>query len=118
MIWMGLDIAKGKPMQPQPSELFLGSIQRGYDRVVRFNKRVTPGDLWNEVIRECTILRGGFAKMFEWDPLRPNERRNRVKLIADCIAGGLVPGLVLAKDRRGREVVVRAVAAEAVPDAR
>jgi hypothetical protein len=103
-------------MQPQPSELFLTGIQRAYNRACRFNARVTCGDLWSQVISECTVVWGGLAKMFEWDdPHRPNDHRNRVKLIADCIIQGLVPGLALTKDARGRETVVRSAAAETVP---
>ncbi len=93
-------------MDPQPSQLFLGAIQRGFDRSARFHDHITVGDLWCQVLSECTMLPGGLARMFDWDPRRSNERRCRTDTIRRCIREGLVPGLALATDEYKREIVI------------
>jgi hypothetical protein len=93
----------------RPSELFLGAVCRGYDKTVKKHGRVSCSDIWNEIVAECLHMgQGGFSRMFNWDKTAGKAGVNRIRTIAECIAGGFVPGLALAKDGRGREIVVEA----------
>ena len=89
----------------KPSELFLGAIQRGYDKEKMPGKLVTCSDIWNQVVMECVRVQGGFITMFQWDKSKA-KTKNRIRTIAECIRRGHVPGLQLGEDERGREIVV------------
>ncbi len=88
----------------KPSEYFLGAILRGYDKSVAERGSASCADIWNYVCMECLRRTEGFLIMFEWDARKGNI--NRIGTIADCIKAGLVPGLELEQDERGRERVV------------
>lgn len=96
-----------------PSEAFLGAILRGYDKEKARRGVVTPADIWNEVVRECLTVRGGFTAMFSWDKTQSKSDVNRIGTIMDCISGGVVPGLCLAHDKRGKITVEKVAKGEA-----
>jgi hypothetical protein len=90
----------------EPSQLFLDSIHAGY-HIEAANREVTPSGIWNHVVWACLQRRKGFDEMFSWDVhLKASQKRNRIGDIADAIRQGLVPGLRLAINARGREIVV------------
>ena len=89
----------------KPSQHFLGAILRGYDAEVKKAGEVTCASIWDHVVIECMRERN-FAVMFEWDTSKA-QNINRIGTIAECIERGHVPTLSLAKNERGREVVVK-----------
>ena len=88
-----------------PSELFLEAIRHGFDIEKRAGRSATCSGIWNHIIKECLLERGGFTKMFEWDKSKA-KNRNCISIIAECLERGLVPGLRLGKDNRRREIVI------------
>lgn len=91
-----------------PSDYFLGAILRGYDaeRAAHPDKPVTPSAIWDQAVMECLRRgQGSFTTLFEWDTSRGAGRRNRIGTIAETIEAGLVPGLRLARDAKGRRIV-------------
>ncbi len=99
-------VGKGRTsMKSRPSDLFLGAILRGFDKEERSGKPVTCSGIWDQVCMECLRQTGGFLAMFEWDKRKASQ--NRIGTIADCIKGGMVPGLELYKNEKGREFVRR-----------
>ncbi len=93
-------------MKSQPSDLFLGAILRGFDKE-EYNGKVTCSGIWDQICMRCIRTPQGFVKMFEWDTSRGAANRNRIGTIADCIKGGMVPGLELYKNEKGCEFVRR-----------
>lgn len=92
----------------QPSEYFLGAILRAYDKAVEAERGpITPSTLWDYIVMECLRTRDGFKTMFRWDTSTAKSK-NRIRDIAECFERGLVPGLQLTYDERGRQVVGRA----------
>ena len=95
-------------MRNKPSEHFLGAILRGYDAEMRTGKPyIAPSGIWDRIVMEAFPVRGAFNTLFEWDPRKG--KVNRIGTIRDCIAKGYVPGLRLAKDAKGREIVEKVV---------
>jgi len=88
----------------KPSEYFLGAILRGYEKEYADKGEVACSGIWNQVVIECLRASGAFPTMFEWDKRKGNV--NRIGTIADCIRAGLVPGLRLEMNEKGRERVV------------
>ena len=84
----------------RPSEYFLGAILRAYDTAQAEGRQVTPSALWDYVVMEC-LRRGDFVTMFRWDTSTA-KNKNRIRDIAECLERGLVPGLRLGRDDRGR----------------
>lgn len=98
----------------EPSEHFLSAIRRGYDAEARTgNPAITASAIWDRIVMEAVPIRGEFERLFEWDGRKNSV--NRIGTIRDCISGGYVPGLRLALDAKGREVVlwIRRVEVEA-----
>ena len=91
-------------MQSQPSDLFLRSILRGYRTEAENGKIVTPSAIWDHIVILCLRTPGGFPLLFEWDKSKA-KNINRIGTIRQCIAEGLVPGLELVRDEKGREIV-------------
>jgi len=89
----------------KPSQHFLGAILRGYDAEAKKNGKVTCSGIWDHVVIEC-LREHAFETMFEWDTSKA-KNINRIGTIAECIERGHVPTLSLAKNERGREVVVK-----------
>ena len=90
----------------KPSQYFIGAILRGFDAETEKNGEVTCAGIWDHIVMECMRRQGGFEIMFEWDTSTA-QSKNRIGTIAECIRRGHVPTLSLAKNERGREVVVR-----------
>lgn len=90
----------------RPSEYFLGMILRAYDKARKneYGAHVTPSKIWNYVVMECLANRD-FVTPFAWDTSTA-KKKNRIRDIAECLKQGLVPGLELALDERGHEIVV------------
>lgn len=89
----------------RPSDRYLGAIVRAYRAAVKSGERpVTPSSMWDAVVIECLQSPGGFKQMFEWDSRKSGV--NRIRDIAEVIAAGLVPGLQLSEDERGKWVVI------------
>ena len=88
----------------EPSGYFLGAILRGYDAELEAGHVPTVSGIWNRVVMEC-IQRNAWETMFRWDTSKAKDGANRVRDIAECLHRGLVPGLELATDAKGREVV-------------
>ena len=88
----------------KPSEYFVGAILRGYDKEAHSGE-VTCSGIWNHVVMECFRQTGGFTFMFGWDTSKA-QNKNRIATIAESIRRGHVPGLRLAENERGREIVV------------
>ena len=88
----------------RPSEFWLGVILRAYDKAKRSRQPVTVSDIWTYICMEGAMDRS-FSLMFEWDKSTA-QHKNRVKTVAETIAGGWVPGLCLSKDESGYEVIV------------
>jgi len=92
--------------KPEPSQLFLDTIQAAYEQEALM-REVTPAGIWNYVVWVCLQRRKGFDEMFAWDVRqKPSQKRNRIADIAEAIRQGAVPGMRLAMNARGREVVV------------
>ena len=90
----------------EPSLLFINTIHAGY-HIEADRDEVTPSGIWNQVLFACLQRTKGFDEMFAWDTgLKPNQQRNGIADIAEAIRQGLVPGLRLAINARGREIVV------------
>jgi hypothetical protein len=90
----------------EPSQLFLDTIHAAY-HLAQGQGEITPAAIWDHVVGIC--LRGphGFGGMFAWDVNRmPNSKRNRIADIADVICQGYLPGMRLALNAKGREIVV------------
>ncbi len=91
-----------------PSELFVGAILRAFDKAAASGKDVEVNRIWDGIVGECLHMPGkGFLAMFDWDRSNVKGGVNRIGTIAECIAGGFVPGLALGRDAKGREIVVR-----------
>lgn len=91
-------------MKSTPSDLFLGAILRGYDAEARSGKSVTASSIWDHICCEAIQQSGMFTRLFEWDTRKAPQ--NRIGTIRDCIAEGLVPGLTVGCDAKGRAIVV------------
>ena len=89
----------------KPSQYFIGAILRGYDREAQ-NGEVTCSGIWDHIVMECLQRRDGFLVMFDWDTSKA-KAKNRIGTIAETIRRKCVPGLRLAKNERGREIVVQ-----------
>lgn len=92
-------------MRQTPSDHFTSSILTAYDIASRSGKAVTPSAIWDELVIMCLRTPGGFAEMFAWDRSRA-KHVNRIGTIREVIAAGLVPGLTLSTNAKGRDVVV------------
>jgi len=80
-----------------PSDLFIGTIKRGYMAESQTTRSVTPSAIWGHVTMECLQMPNGFRAMFAWDESR-RQHTNRVGTIRECIERGLVPGLRLVAE--------------------
>jgi hypothetical protein len=90
----------------EPSQLFLDSIHTAY-HLAQGQGEITPSGIWNYVVAVCLQRRKGFDEMFAWDlRLKPSQKRNRIGDIAEAIRQGYVPGMRLAMNAKGREIVV------------
>jgi len=92
----------------KPSEYFLGAILRAYDTARRHKPEESPSPsaLWDYICMEA--LRrgtGGFEILFTWDHSRAKDK-NRIGTIIEVIEAGYVPGLKLARGKRGGFLVV------------
>lgn len=68
---------------------------------------MTPAAIWDHIVGICLRRTHTFAEMFAWDVhLKPHQKRNRIGDIAEAIRQGYVPGMRLAMNARGREIVV------------
>jgi len=94
-------------MKNQPSEMFLSAIMDGYLAEALGSDNVTPSAIWDHVCMACIRRSDGFREMFAWDVGR-SQNVNRIGTITDCIKAGLVPGLVLAMNAKGRQIVKEA----------
>jgi hypothetical protein len=55
----------------------------------------------------CLRKTYSFQEMFAWDTRRkPGQSRNRIADIAEAIRQGYVPGMRLAMNDRGRQIVI------------
>lgn len=88
----------------KPSEYFVGAILRAFDQASEKPGSITASALWTHICIETATILGGFTKMFEWDESKA-QSINRIHTIRETISRGFVPGLVLAHDDRGREIV-------------
>lgn len=88
-------------MKNQPSDEFIGAILDGFLAEEMTGQDVTPSAIWTQV---CMKMPGDFRAMFAWDVGR-QENVNRIGTIADCIKAGMVPGLVLSANEKGRMIV-------------
>jgi hypothetical protein len=99
----------------EPSQLFLDTIHAAYHAEAEAevggglwnqHAEVTPAGIWNQIVRACLQKLYSFEAVFAWDPRNDSQQRNRIADIAEAIRQGYVPGLRLAMNGRGREVVV------------
>lgn len=90
----------------KPSEYFCGAILRGYDAELQAGRVPTVAGIWNNICIECMQRPGAFQTMFQWDTSKAKNGKNRLHDIAESIQRGFVPGVALAHDAKGREVVV------------
>jgi len=88
----------------KPSQYFLGAILRGYDAETKSGEATCSG-IWGHIAMECMHRTGAFVTMFEWDTSK-EQSDNRIGTIGECIRWGHVPGLALAQNDKGREVVI------------
>ena len=91
----------------KPSEYFIGAILRAYDKSKREKEVTTCSRLWNYIVMEC-IHERSFEKMFEWDESKA-QHINRIRTIAEVIKGKFAPGLQLAMDKKGHEIIVEVI---------
>jgi len=90
----------------EPSQLFLDSIHASF-HLAQGQGEVTPADIWDHVVGICLRRTHTFAEMFQWDlRCKPSSKRNRIADIAEAISQGYVPGMRLAMNARGRQVVI------------
>jgi hypothetical protein len=101
----------------EPSQLFLDTIHAAYhlealafphDAAYAPGQRpVTVAGIWDQIVRMGLMKVRPFGELFAWDTRR-NARlvRNRIADIAEAIRQGYVPGLRLAMNAKGREIVV------------
>ena len=88
-------------MRPEPSELFIAAIMRGYDAETKHP--VTCSAIWDRICMRAILIPGEFDRLFLWDTRKG--KQNRIKTIQNCIRAGQVPGLWLEKDEHDREIV-------------
>jgi hypothetical protein len=89
----------------EPSQLFLDSIHAAY-HLAQGQGEITPSAIWDHVVGIC-LRRHIFPDMFAWDVrLKANQKRNRIADIAEAIEQGYVPGMRLAMNAKGRQIVV------------
>lgn len=93
-------------MRQQPSAVFLAAVRRAYDEAKAEREPVTPSAIWDWVCMRAAPVQGQFTFLFEWDNRR--SRVNRIATIIEVIEAGLVPGLEMGQDNRGRAIVVEA----------
>lgn len=91
----------------KPSEQCLGLIADAFEECVRADGFANPARIWTHFIMLCFNRKLRFDEVFAWDERKAGQTRNRIKLVADCIRDGLVPGLTLDRDAKGREIVKR-----------
>jgi hypothetical protein len=95
-----------------PSKLFCDAILAGYqieataEDIWRPMPDVTVSGIWNQIVRAGLQKARSFEAVFAWDVrCQPSQRRNRIADIAEAIRQGYVPGLRLATNAKGREIV-------------
>jgi len=82
----------------RPSPAFVAAVQAAYVHATVDSNRVTCAAMWDHICAACIReTPGAFTRLFEWDRTKPGTRVNRIGTIAECIAGGYVPGLRLGK---------------------
>jgi len=90
----------------EPSQLFLDSIHAAF-HLAQGQGEITPSAIWDHVVGICLRRTHTFAEMFQWDlRCKPNSKRNRIADITEAIQQGYVPGMRLAMNARGRQIVV------------
>jgi len=96
----------------EPSQLFLDTIHEMYHQEAGAGgiwspiTEVTVAGIWNQIVSMGLRKVRPFGEVFAWDPRNDGQKRNRIADIAEAIRQGYVPGMRLAMNAKGREIVV------------
>jgi len=96
----------------EPSQLFIDMIHGAYHQEAGAGgiwipvTEVTVAGIWNQIVTMGLKKVWPFGEIFAWDPRNDGQQRNRIADIAEGIRQGYVPGMRLAMNDRGREIVV------------